>query len=285
MDSNQNSTKLISKRLNIIQINVNSLIKVNRRYDLLHFINANKPDLILLNETKLNTRHKVHFENYDFVRKDRIGDTRGGGTGILIKKGLKYKSYSNSIIDSLKCLETCILRIPLSSNKAMYVVSAYYPSGNNNEYLKYDIQLLFEALKLENPDNFYIIAGDLNSKHQDWGNLVNNPKGITLKDWLVGNDIKYRCNLYASVLPSYPRCGSFLDICIADNRITIQRENSTRNCLTTIDYDSDHNAIQQCSKLLASPRSSSFKIKRRSTRKLNARGHNFTTGPALGAAH
>lgn len=124
-------------------------------------------------------------------------------------------------------MEACIVKIPLLSNKAVYIIAAYYSSGNNNENLKSELQLLFESLNLDNLDNLYLLAGDLNAKHQNWGNTVGNPKGGILKQWLDDNDIRFRCKLYASALPSYPRCGSYLDLCIADHRMTINTENNT----------------------------------------------------------
>lgn len=136
MNKSPNHVKITLKKLNIIHINVNSIISLNRRYDLQKFIKNNNPDLILLNETKLNARHNIKFDNYKFIRKDRCGALRGGGTGILIKDDLKFKVYNNEIVSSFKCLETCIIKIPLSSNKSMFVISAYYPSGKNNEKLK-----------------------------------------------------------------------------------------------------------------------------------------------------
>lgn len=79
------------KNLKIIEINVNSIIKLSRRYELLNFINLHNPDIVLLNETKLNTKHKLFFENYDLIRKDRPNASKGGGTAILIKKRYKIQ--------------------------------------------------------------------------------------------------------------------------------------------------------------------------------------------------
>lgn len=59
MDSSQSTENCIAKFLNIIQINVNSLIRINRRYDLNNFIKTYNADLVLLNETKLNSKHKL----------------------------------------------------------------------------------------------------------------------------------------------------------------------------------------------------------------------------------
>ena len=65
MSQNNN---LISKNLKIINLNVNSLISMSRRYDLQQFINLQKPDIALLSETKLNPRHKLQFVNYEIMR-------------------------------------------------------------------------------------------------------------------------------------------------------------------------------------------------------------------------
>lgn len=244
MNKSPNHVKITLKKLNIIHINVNSIISLNRRYDLQKFIKNNNPDLILLNETKLNARHNIKFDNYKFIRKDRCGALRGGGTGILIKDDLKFKVYNNEIVSSFKCLETCIIKIPLSSNKSMFVISAYYPSGKNNEKLKIELQALFEALQLHKEDNFYLMAGDLNCKHTNWGNTINNSTGVALNNWISDNELRFRCTLYATVSPSYPRSSSYLDLCMADSRIFVLRENETTNCLKTLDYDSDHCALQ-----------------------------------------
>lgn len=232
------------KNLNIIQINVNSLISLSKRYNLYNFVNTYNPDIVLLNETKLNVRHKVTFKDYCLIRKDRKDAKRGGGTAILIKNGIKFNNYTNNTINKFKYLETCIIKIPLIANKLLFVISSYYPSGNNNSLFKTELLQLFHSLNLDNPNNYYIVAGDLNSKHIDWSNSSNNTKGNMLKEWLSCNEILFRCSLFASTTPSYPRCESYLDVCIADSRLAIEKENNTLNCLKTLDYDSDHKAIQ-----------------------------------------
>lgn len=108
-----------------------------------------------LNETKLNAKHKIKFDNYKFIRKYRCGALGGGGTGILISKDLKFTEYNNETVRSFNFLETCIIKMPSSSNKNIFGVSAYYPSGSNNNNLKTELQSLFETLQLDDEDNFY----------------------------------------------------------------------------------------------------------------------------------
>lgn len=238
------NTTIISKKLKIIEINVNSLIQISRRYDLSQFLKVHIPDIVLLNETKLNKKHKLTYERYNLIRRDRPNSNRGGGTAILVKNDIKHKVYTNNIIRSFKYLETTIIKIPMNCNKTLYVISAYYPSGNNDSNFKMEIDQLFESMNLQNTDNYYILGGDLNCKRIEWGNKDNNTKGNAIRNWLSENDVNFRCKFYASVTPSYPRSESFLDVCIADNRINIQVENNSLNCIKTLPYDSDHNALE-----------------------------------------
>ncbi|KAI8130893.1 RNA-directed DNA polymerase from mobile element jockey [Lucilia cuprina] len=232
------------KNFKIIHINVNSLIRLSKRNDLYNFITEHKPDCVLLNETKLNTKHKIIFENYEFIRKDRPNSTRGGGTAILLRNDIKYKYCINKTINKFKYLECCVINIPLKSDKTLYISSVYYPSGNNNECFQHELHQLFVYLNLQSLDNYYVIAGDLNSKHKDWGNENNNTKGNLLSEWLSNYDLDFKCKLYASNCPSFPRGNSFIDLCIADARLEMVKENNLTNCLKTIEYDSDHNAIE-----------------------------------------
>ena len=62
----------IVKNLNIIEINVNSIIKLRPRLDLSNFITQYNPDLVLLNGTKLNFKHSITFKVYDIIRKEGV---------------------------------------------------------------------------------------------------------------------------------------------------------------------------------------------------------------------
>lgn len=86
-----NTNKKILKKLKIISINVNSIIKNQRRASLMNLINKQNPDIILLSETKLNKNHVITFTNYNVIRNDREEKNIGGGTAIIIKKSIKYE--------------------------------------------------------------------------------------------------------------------------------------------------------------------------------------------------
>jgi len=48
-------------------------------------------------------------------------------------------------------------------------VSVYANYGNNDEFNE-EFNHLFNTLDLSNINNFYLIAGDMNARHENWKN-------------------------------------------------------------------------------------------------------------------
>jgi len=115
-------------------------------------------------------------------------------------------------------LKHTIIHLSLKDKKNLYIITVYARCGNQKEFIP-DINRLFIRLKLDSPNNYYLIAGDLNTKHTDWKNLNCNPRGISLKHWIDNNSITYRLKLLSTKYPSYPNGNSYLDIILADTRI------------------------------------------------------------------
>ncbi|KYN07887.1 hypothetical protein ALC62_01135, partial [Cyphomyrmex costatus] len=117
----------------------------------------------------------------------------------------------------------------------------YAKCGTQKEFIP-ELDNLFKELKLNDFENYYILAGDLNAKHTDWRNKINNPRGVSFRLWLQTNELKYRSILLCSKYLSYPNGQSFLDLVLADARLKFQvLEDDV--FLTNIPYDSDHNAL------------------------------------------
>lgn len=226
------------KTLNIFVINVNSLISIEKRLYFTQFLEIHEPDFVFVNETKLNENHNLNFENYNCIRTDRKVGSKGGGTAIIINKKFKFNIISKNNISKYKCLETTIINIKLLNNKNIVLISAY-ASENYRECFNVEFDYLFKELELGKLENYYILAGDLNAKHNNWGNTENNVRGNFIKNWINNNDIQYKCKLVSSKLPTF-RSGSYLDIGIIDVRLKL---NIAANNLESFDYDSDHSGI------------------------------------------
>lgn len=76
------------KLLNVI--NVNSIVTNQKRLSLNNILKKQKPDVVLLSETKLKQNHVLNFKDYKIIRSDRI-DKQGGGTAIVIKQHIDQK--------------------------------------------------------------------------------------------------------------------------------------------------------------------------------------------------
>lgn len=232
------------KFMTFLSVNVNSLIQNQRRASLFNTLKQHNPDIVLINETKLNPKLKLEFKNYHIIRRDRLHSKQGGGVAMLIKNPLKIQETHSSFSNSTSTLETIIIKIKLSRENNLYIVCAYAPKGEQYTAFGEEFKKLFETLKLDDPRNYYIIAGDLNAKHKSWKNPTNNGRGIYIHTWLKENQISYKAKLYGSDIPTYPRCSSFLNIVIADYRLKIDTMTDHPNELKVIPYDSDHNALK-----------------------------------------
>ena len=220
-------------KLKIISINVNSLIQNQRRDGLLNFTETHKPDIVLINETKVNPKYKIHSKDFNLVRNDRANSKLGGGTEILIKKTVNMVFVELHIphLKNASVLETSIIKLSLPHQVKLYIIAAYAP-GNNKKNVRSEFQKVFASLELDNPKNFYILAGDLNAKHSTWKNSMSNPRGTFLNLWLEENKIQFKAQLYNTDLPSFPRGNSYLDICIIDCRILLETKNNANEIET-----------------------------------------------------
>lgn len=144
---------------------------------------------------------------------------------------------------NFKCLETTVIKINLNiSNCKLYIRSAYAVGNNKKEFMQ-ELQTLFIELKRKDPLNYYILAGDLNARHENWGNPSPNHRGLALNKWLDDNELEFKMKFNSSHEPSMPREGSFLDVTIMDARLSVTNTVPDGR-LKTIDYDSDHRGIQ-----------------------------------------
>lgn len=240
------SIKIIKKCLNIYSINLNSLVTITRRAYLSDFLERSKPDIVLLCETKLNSRHTLQFKDYRLIRRDRRDAILGGGTAILINKCFEYEVVNSPTIDNFECLELTCVCVRLPDGNRVYIIAAYASQRLGN-FFNNELQQLFEGLKFDDPSNYYIIAGDLNAKHSNWLNAVNNSRGVFLNSWIADSQIDYRCRLLSSSVSTFPSKGSFLDICIADARLVFHGDDTPNNNISThlnvVPYASDHHAL------------------------------------------
>jgi exonuclease III len=129
---------------------------INRAKELNEFIKTNKPDIISLNEIKLNKENAnstLNFTNYKTYYKPRIKNSESGGDVALIVKDTLDHVESN-ILTNLN-LETQEIKIRAGHSETIIVT--YYNPPNS--------KLSKELFHTLNSTKFnYIVCGDLNAK-------------------------------------------------------------------------------------------------------------------------
>lgn len=99
---------------------------------------------------------------------------------------------------------------------------------------------LLHKLKVDDPLNSFVLAGDLNARRRDWGDTHDNQRGKYLRIWEAETAKKFSAKIYPTVDPSYTPAQTYLDVWITNLGITDLAGNSR---IKTDDYDSDHRAL------------------------------------------
>ena len=154
------------RQLRIITWNANSVR--NKMEELKIFLNRESPDIMTITETKLQPTDKLKLNNYSIVRRDRENEY-GGGVMILIKKGIPFRTRKIPTTT----IEAAAVDLPRNN---ITIVGAY--NRPKNYYKGRDLTRVLNISKR------VVLAGDLNSKHKDWGNPNANTNGQTLKKTL-----------------------------------------------------------------------------------------------------
>uniref|UniRef100_A0A2S2PXP8 Putative RNA-directed DNA polymerase n=1 Tax=Sipha flava TaxID=143950 RepID=A0A2S2PXP8_9HEMI len=159
---------------NTVVLNWNANGLKNNRNTLSAFLNHHNIDIACISETHLSITDKIKFPGYIIYRADRVTQIRAmGGVALLVRNKIIQQQMP---ITGLECLEAVAVLININ-NKPIMVVSAYQPPSRRMLIADYD--------KILSLHNSIIVAGDLNSKHTNWGCRVNNPNGVKLQNFIA----------------------------------------------------------------------------------------------------
>lgn len=225
--------------LKIITLNVNSIVSHQRRHNIQQFLNQQKPDLLLLNETHLNNKHRVHFRNYGLIRTDKQPNKAMTGTAILIKNAVK-KCNLVTTNWNLQALEITAVLVH-TSQRPLCVIAAYRHATNINR-ISHDLTIITDLCEQNRWD--VIIGGDFNAKHPSWHNQTTCVQGRALDNWLDQNQVQRHLKLECPCVYTYRtnNTASILDFFIISDSLDIVRDQYISN-LDVLDFDSDHRAV------------------------------------------
>ncbi|KAL4125873.1 hypothetical protein QTP88_010110 [Uroleucon formosanum] len=149
-----------------------------------------------------------------------------GGIAILIRNKIKHQHFPIPVLHSLEATAVLID----FNNRSILIVSAYQPPSRTMHIADYD--------NLMNLHNNIIMAGDLNSKHTNWGCRVTNPNGNKLQKYISTS----ACIVSAPSTPTYfpsdmNRLADILDILVTKSiHFNVAQESLS-------ELDSGHNPV------------------------------------------
>ncbi|KAL3267675.1 hypothetical protein HHI36_024319 [Cryptolaemus montrouzieri] len=161
-----NNARYNERNLKLAFWNANSLI--NKKQELTIFLEGNRIDIMLINETYLKTTKDFKIRNYTVYRRDRE-EGKGGGTAILVKRGLEHGELPGT---GTKNIEETGIKIKTKRGE-LKVYSVYKSPTKTLE--EEEIKSFFQE------QTATIVAGDLNSKHEDWNCRTANTNGKKLR--------------------------------------------------------------------------------------------------------
>lgn len=209
---------MISK-INIATWNANSLN--GKRNLLTHFMKIHDVHIMLINETKLKANDKFNINGYQVLRNDRPSETASGGVCAIISNKIPFVT----ITLPMTTLETVGFKLL----GGIHIISAYNPPSNHFT--------LTELNKLMQIGKRVILAGDLNSKHTNWGCQSIDTNGRTLNQFLLSSNSNLLFTDEPTHFPENFNTPSTIDIVIAKNVSNIS------NPEAVAELTSDHNPI------------------------------------------
>ncbi|XP_055633637.1 uncharacterized protein LOC129773979 [Toxorhynchites rutilus septentrionalis] len=140
------------------------------------FLNEQNIDIAIVTETHLKPEVNMYLPDFWLLRLDRT-DSRGGGVAVILRRNIRCKLLP---CFQLRTIEALGVDVSTSVGPITFI-AAYYPRQTNvrdgsTATLKRDI------VKLTRRRENFIIAGDLNAKHQAWGNSRRNQNGTVLAE-------------------------------------------------------------------------------------------------------
>lgn len=218
--------------LKSIFINVNSVVSRHKRHYLQQFVEINKPDILLLAEHKLTERHNFELRGYRSYKQYRSGQA-GGGTAVFLRAEIRCERMTMNCQN----IEGTAVRIKISQGRDIIVMSLYRTPLAT--LLTTDLDIIDDIIGT----NDAIICADLNAKHRQWGGDTIDASGRVLQEWLQTNPSIIIRPTEGPTRPGF-MSGSYIDVVLTTSGLGLADRIRARDGLRTLDYDSDHRAVE-----------------------------------------
>ena len=141
------------RQLKIMSLNIFTLLK--HLDELRVLAEQHEPDILAINETKIDTDiddHEILTDGYHVERLDR--NKFGGGVAIYMRKGIYYKVRNDLMIYDL---ESISVEVKIGMHKLFIVTSLYLPNHTLEYFNK--LESLIASIDLEKKGESILIGG------------------------------------------------------------------------------------------------------------------------------
>ncbi|KAG1663708.1 RNA-directed DNA polymerase from mobile element jockey [Nymphon striatum] len=146
------------------------------KYDeICRLLNDHNPTAMCLQETRLNDTYNTTIRRYSIYRRDLPSEHPAGGVCIIVNNQIPHSSVQlNSSLQAIA--------VRVSMHKVLTICSIYIPPSS--PIIAADVEDLLRQLPAP-----ALICGDFNGHNLLWGSRVTNPRGRTIEDIILHNNL------------------------------------------------------------------------------------------------
>ncbi|KAG1713962.1 RNA-directed DNA polymerase from mobile element jockey [Nymphon striatum] len=152
-------------------------VSVDRsKYDeICRLLNDHNPTAMCLQETRLNDTFNTTIRRYSIYRRDLPSEHPAGGVCIIVNNQIPHSSVQlNSSLQAIA--------VRVSMHKVLTICSIYIPPSS--PIIAADVEDLLRQLPAP-----ALICGDFNGHNLLWGSRVTNPRGRTIENIILHNNL------------------------------------------------------------------------------------------------
>lgn len=199
---------------------------LNKKFELEAFLKTKNIDICLLSETHL--KNDLDMVGYRCYKASHPSGHSRGGSAILVKSTIKHNEEFK-----IEAEEVQLIMIKITSTKQDFNVGSVYCPPRYN--IKKNI---FKDL-LSASGSRFLLGGDYNAKHIDWGSRMTSTRGRELRKAIQ----EVGCCYHSTETPTYWPTDANKIPDLIDFFISKRISSNFLNLEDNFDLDSDHSAV------------------------------------------
>lgn len=192
------------------------------------FLISHDIDVMLISETHFTQKSFLNINNYNNYTTNHPAGSARGGTAILIKKEIKHTALDEY---REKNIQSTAIKIE-GKDGSIAIASIYCPPSCTTT--KEHFTKFFQTL-----GSSFLVGGDFNAKHQQWGSRLTNTRGRELFKTIKAANLTHLSTGEPTYWPSDPgKTPDLIDFCVTKN--VNKNQCTISSCL---ELSSDHSPV------------------------------------------